>query len=153
MLLLLTAEYLESKGACAAATSAFRRAWPGGLDLADTTTEGFVIEVAVLAELDFDWAARNILPASAYKAYSEAIAPARKAYSEAIAPARKAYSEASASADKAYSEAIAPAYKAYSEAVAPAYKAYSEAVAPADKAYSEASASALLAAIRSGGLS
>ncbi len=127
---ILTAAILVEKGACAEHVEKFKQAFgPDGLDLADTSRDAFFVEVAVLAELDFDWAADNLL----------------------TPPACKAYSEARATAYKAYSKAIATAYKAYSKAIAPADKAYSEARATADKAYSEARATALLAALRIGG--
>jgi hypothetical protein len=146
---ILTAAMLTKKGACANQVEAFSRAFgPDGIDLTDTSRDAFIIEVAILAEFDYEWAAKHLLSPKADKAYSEARATAYKAYSEAIAPAYKAYSEAIAPAYKAYSEARATAYKAYSEARAPAYKAYSEARATADKAYSEARATALLAALR-----
>ena len=96
---ILTAAILVEKGACAEHVEKFKQAFgPDGLDLADTSRDAFFVEVAVLADLDFNWAADNLLTP-----------PAGKAYSEAIAPAGRAYSEAIATADRAYSEAIAPA--------------------------------------------
>ena len=63
------------------------------------------------AGLNFDWAARCLLPAPALDAYEKATAPARDAYEKATAPARDAYNrKAKATAWDAYDKAIATAF-------------------------------------------
>ena len=57
------------------------------------------------------------VPASAEKAYREAVVPAEKAYQEAVAPAGKAYREAVVPAEKAYREAVVPAEKIISNLI------------------------------------
>ena len=144
MLLLLTPAYLLAKGACAEHVSKFETAFDAeGLDLAFESPErdAFVLEVAVLAGLDFEWAAKELCSQRAYKVYNETCAPAYKVYNETRATACKVYNETCAPAEKVYNETRAPAYKVYNETCAPAYKVYNETRAPA-----------LLAAIRLDGL-
>jgi hypothetical protein len=125
----VTTALLRRKGACATQVDKFAALFPAGVEV----TEALCIAHAPM--FNWNWAARNLLRATARKAYEEACATARKAYEEACATAWKAYAEACAPARKAYAEA-------YAEACAPARKAYEEACAPARKAYEEACASA-----------
>jgi len=122
----ITRELLESKGACKDQIDLIFKHWPEGGKITLARCKK-----AALLGVDFRWAARNLLPADADKAYSEATAAANKAFGEATADAYKAFSEATAAANKAFGEATAAANKAYCEATAAANKAYCEATAAA----------------------
>ena len=103
--MIITAQWLKEIGACS--WREFGEAYPNGSPRA--------YEAALKAAIcdadkwDWGWVARR-LPATAYKAYGEAMATADKAYGEATATAYKAYREAMATADKAYREAEATAF-------------------------------------------
>lgn len=95
----LTSTTLRQRRACHEQIQAFELVFgPEGLDLSDPSRDSEIIEKAISAELDLNWAAQNLLTPPAQKAHSEAIASAQKAYDEAIAPAQKAYSKAIAPA-------------------------------------------------------
>ena len=78
----ITAAMLRQHGACADQVRVFETNWPDGM----TPTIAACRKAARL-RLDIGWAARNLLSATAWKVYDEAIAPARKVYDEAIATA------------------------------------------------------------------
>ena len=103
------------------------------------------------AGLAFDWAARNLLPATAWDAYQKARATALDAYEKETAPALDAYQKATATARDAYQKARAPAWDAYQKARAPAWDAYQKETATARDAYLKAKAPAFYRAINKGG--
>ena len=100
----ITLKQLRRKGACEPQVQLFK------------TTFGQSAEVTIETALkmadkfDWTWAAKKLLPAPAWKAFSEARAQAWKAYEEATATAEKAYEETLATAEKAYDEARATAF-------------------------------------------
>ena len=98
--MIITVAMLKKKRACADQVEQFERTFPLGCAV---TLDN--LRVAGTAQLDLWWAAQNLLPARARKAYGEATARARKAYDETTARARKAYDEAMAGPRKAYDEA------------------------------------------------
>jgi hypothetical protein len=112
---MITADLLEAKGACSDQVRLFRELFPHGAPLTVAAA------VAVADRFDWQWAANNLLSATAWEAYNKATAPASKAYREATAPAWEAYNKARATASKAYREATATASKAYDEARATAF--------------------------------
>ena len=87
----ITAAILEAKGACEDQVKMF-----AALEKAGAIS--MTVETAVLFadRFDWDWAAKNLLPAPLWKAYEEAAAPLWNAYREAEAPLWKAYREAAA---------------------------------------------------------
>ena len=113
--MLVTAASLRKLGACSDQVAEFERLF--GAEV--VVTEALCREHA--RRFDWDWAAENLFPAAARRAYDEAKAPAWRAYGQATAPARRAYREATAPAWRAYDEATAPARRAYDEAKAPAF--------------------------------
>ena len=86
----LTPEKLYSLGACKPQADRFAALYPGG----GKVTRALCFKHA--RDFDWNWAARNLLPAPAYRAYDGACASASRAYDEATAPARRAYNEACA---------------------------------------------------------
>ena len=80
----ITVKLLKAKGACAEQVAIFKTLFPNGVE----PTEELCLAHA--QTFGWDWAAANLLPALASKAYDEADAHAPKAYDEAVAPARKA---------------------------------------------------------------
>jgi len=113
---------------------------------AEVTLENCLIAAKV--ELDFDWAARNLLNPAQKAAYEAAKAQARAAYEAAEAPVRAAYEAAEASARAAYAAAEAPSRAAYKAAKAPAWAAYEAVKASAWAAYEDAKARAFFKALR-----
>ena len=77
----ITARKLESLGACPEQVAIFRRHFGAGV----VPTLELVMRYAQV--FDWDWAAKNLLSATADKAYQEATAPAYKAYRAARAQA------------------------------------------------------------------
>ena len=134
----LTLATLVRKGACREQREKFAKLFGKSVEI----TEALCAEHA--NEFNWDWAARNLLSASASAraAYDAAVAPALAAYDAAMAPAWAAYDAARASAQAAYDAAMAPAWAAYDAAMAPAWAAYAAAMAPARAAYAAAMASA-----------
>lgn len=61
----ITAEMLESKGACVDQVSTFRAEWPDGAEVTETTCFR-----AVELGLDFDWASLNLLTCPALAEYN-----------------------------------------------------------------------------------
>ena len=78
----ITAEMLETKGACADQVAIFRKHWPEGARPLLRT-----IKKAARLGLDLDWFACGFLARSALAAYEEATASVLAAYREATAPA------------------------------------------------------------------
>jgi hypothetical protein len=112
---MITVELLRAKGACRGQVDLFAKLFPQGAPMTVAAA------VAVADRFDWNWAAQNLLSATASKAYYEATATASKAYNEARATASKTYYEAMATASKTYYEAMATASKAYYEARATAF--------------------------------
>ena len=112
----ITVKQLIALKACASQVRVFRRLFgsSASVTLANCIKAG-------RAGLDFDWAARCLLPAPAWDAYRKAKATAWDAYQKAIATAWDAYLKARAPAWDAYEKAIAPAWGAYRKAKAPAF--------------------------------
>ena len=79
--MIITAKKLESLGACADQVALFRKLFGERKKVAVDLCRKHA------ADFDWDWAARRMLSAPAWKAYNEAAAPAWKAYDEAAAPA------------------------------------------------------------------
>ena len=94
------------------------------------------------AGLAFDWAARNLLPATARDAYQKARAPALDAYQKARATALDAYEKETAPALDAYQKATATARDAYQKETATTLDAYQKATATARDAYQKETATA-----------
>ena len=86
----LTPEKLYSLGACKPQADRFAALYPGGVKV----TRALCFKHA--RDFDWNWAARNLLPASASRAYKEATASASRAYNEACASASRACDEACA---------------------------------------------------------
>jgi hypothetical protein len=86
----ITVEMLVKMGACHSQVMLFRRLFGKSVKV---TLKGCV---KAAQQFDWNWASRNLLTATAEKAYQEATATAWKAYQEAKAPAWKAYQEATA---------------------------------------------------------
>ena len=80
----ITDRLLKSKGACADQVAKFAELFPNGVE----PTEALCLTHAQV--FDWSWAASNLLPAPAGKAYDEAVAPAKKAYGEAVASVHRA---------------------------------------------------------------
>ena len=78
----ITAQLLNSKGACREQVEIFIKAWPQG---GPVTIENCLS--AIRLGLDLDWSARKLLSAPAWTAYEEATATAWTAYLEAKATA------------------------------------------------------------------
>jgi hypothetical protein len=120
----ITTKLLKSRGVCSYQVRKFRELFG----------ESAAVTVAgcrkVAGEFDWGWAARNLLPD----------------------PADKAWREATASADKAWQEARATVYKAWRESTTTVYKAWREIAAPADKAWQEARATAFARCARKYGV-
>ena len=79
---IITREFLKSKDACQKQLEILFAEFPNG---GEVTLENCLRAASL--DIDFDWAAKNLLSAPALKAYEEAMAPAWKAYEEAKAPA------------------------------------------------------------------
>ena len=80
----ITAEWLESLGACANEVELFRNEWPDGAPVSPAT-------VRRAAKLNIAWLAEKILVAQAREVYGEAVAQAREVYGETVAQAWKVY--------------------------------------------------------------
>ena len=100
----ITLKQLRRKGACEPQVQLFKTTFGQSAEVNLETA------LKMADKFDWNWAAANLLPAPAWKAYDEARAQASKAYKEATAPAWKAYEEARAQASKAYDEATAIAF-------------------------------------------
>jgi hypothetical protein len=132
----ITLAQLENANVCSVYTEKFR-------ELFGNSTE-VTVELCVRHAQDFDWnwAADNLLTATARRAYDDATATALKAHDDAMATARRAYEDAMATALEAYEDAMATALEAYEGATAPASRAYEGATAPASRVYYDALATA-----------
>ena len=75
----ITVKLLKAKGACAEQVAIFKTLFPNGVE----PTEALCLAHA--QTFGWHWAAANLLPAPARKAYNEAFATAEKAYNEAVA--------------------------------------------------------------------
>jgi len=84
----VTARQLRNKGASLDHALIFAGEWPEGVEI---TLE--VLERAVELKLDLHCFACSFLPASAWRAYSKATAPARETYMKAMT-SLKAYDKA-----------------------------------------------------------
>ena len=78
----ITVKLLCEKGACAAQVETFAKLWPKGC-----TVSLSVARRALAAGLDLQWAASNLLCATARKVYAAAMAEADKVYAAAMAEA------------------------------------------------------------------
>ena|SRR3990167_3278772 len=81
----ITARLLESKGACADQVAKFRALWPRGV----VPTEALALEHS--GTFDFQWAAINLLSASAWAEYKRVCASAWAEYERVRGPARAEY--------------------------------------------------------------
>ena len=142
----ITVKQLVEKQACVEQVKVFRKLFG-----ASATVTLANCRKASKAGLDFNWAAQNLLPATALEAYQKAKAPALKAYQKAIATAWDSRRKAIATVLKAYEKATAPVLKAYQKATAPVLKAYEKAIATAWEDYRKAKATAFYEVIRYGG--
>jgi len=142
----ITVEQLVKLNACANQVVIFKRLFgpSATVTLANCVKAG-------KAGLAFDWAARNLLPATAWDAYQKARATALDAYLKETAPAWDAYQKETATALDAYQKATATAGDAYQKARAPAWDAYQKETATARDAYLKAKAPAFYRAINKGG--
>ena len=102
------------------------RACPGQLALfkqlfgeAVTVTEELCLQHA--HEFDWSWAARHLLPASAFAEYDRALASARVEYNRALAPADAEYDRATAPARAEWDRATASARAERERATASAF--------------------------------
>ena len=105
----ITKSWLEKNRACEEQVELFAATYPEGLKL----RPGALIEAAKNG-LTVSWL-KQFLPASAQRAYDEAVASALHAYMGARASAWRAYEEAEASAWRAYMGATASALEAHLE--------------------------------------
>ena len=83
----VTAKLLRSRGACKEQVALFAKLFPRGAEPTEALCR------AHAAEFTWEWAALNLLSASAWNACDEARASAWNAYDEACASARKACDE------------------------------------------------------------
>jgi len=120
----ITVKQLIEKRACVEQVKVFRRLFGASA----TITLANCIK-ASKAGLDFNWAAQNLLPATALEAYYKAKAPALKAYQKAIATAWEDYEKAEATAWEDYEKAEATAWEDYEKAIATAWEDYRKAKA------------------------
>ena len=111
----ITLEMLKAKDACSSGLALFEEKFGREVEV---TLEACL---AHASDIDWGWAARNLLSAKGRKAYQTAIASAWEAYQTARASAWEAYKTAIAPAEEAYKTAIASAQKAYRAARAPAF--------------------------------
>jgi len=142
----ITVKQLIEKQACAKQVKVFRKLFGASvtITLANCRKAGW-------AGLDFNWAAQNLLPATALEAYQKAKAPALKAYQKAIATAWNSRRKAIATVLKAYEKAIATAWDSRRKAIATVLKAYEKAIATAWEDYRKAKATVFYKVIRYGG--
>jgi len=138
----ITVELLESNKAYGPQVAIFRKLWPEG---AEVTLEN--CHKAAAAGLDLHWAAENLLPAPARKAWAQSRALARQECEEAAALAWKACLKAMVIVRKEHCKAWPPAWKAYQEDMTPAWEEYEETMALAGKTFSEAIATAFFVCV------
>lgn len=117
--MLITKQMLEDKGGCGNQVEIFAKEWPAGMEV---TAEN-CLRLADL-HLNVDWAARNLLTATAFKAYEKARDQVREAYQKAITPTWEAREKVKAQALEAYEKTIVPAWEAYEKAIGPAWEVY-----------------------------
>ncbi len=111
----ITPALLKKHKACPAQSDLFSSLFPNGVKVTESLC------VAYAGKFDWDWAAANLLPASARAAYDAAAASAWATYDTATASARATYEAATASALATYNAARAPAWATYEAATASAF--------------------------------
>jgi hypothetical protein len=117
------------KGACWEQMALVQAEWPEGIPL----TKKAAVRAAELG-LDFDWAARTLLPAPAWAEYEKVVAAALAEYEKVVAAA---WAE--------YEKVVAPALAEYEKVVAAAWAEYKKVQAAAWAEYKKVRAAALLA--------
>jgi hypothetical protein len=88
----ITVDMLRGRGACKLQVEEFERRFPDGVEVSVAAA------VAVANIFDWDWAAENLLPCSAWQAYAAAVEPAWQACDAAVVSAREAYNAGRAEA-------------------------------------------------------
>lgn len=111
----ITVEMLKTADVCATARSRFEDLFPDGVEV----TRELCLQHA--SAFDWDWAAENLLPKSAWDVYDAAVEPALDVYDAAVKSAWDAYDAADKSARDTYYAAIKPAWDAYNAAMAVAF--------------------------------
>lgn len=143
--MIITAEMLEAKGACGGQLNLFRRLFPNGSPKTHRAARAAAIRHA--AKFDWNWAADNLLPFSAWSDYDIAGIFTWRAYCVALAPASKVYREASRPVVCASRETIDSVLHTQAEVTADAQRAYREAEETAYRVYKEMLASAFVDAL------
>ena len=134
----ITLKQLRAAGACADQRELFKEKFGDYVDV----TAALCLEHA--EDFDWDWAADNLLPRPARRAFNKAEDAAWRVFEEAQADLLRAYQKVVdqmwSGFDKPLGEVILTAKEV--EALADAQRAYMEATAPYRRAYNEATARA-----------
>ena len=100
----ITSALLKRKGACLDQRRKFAELFPGGV----IVTEALCVEHASV--FNWEWAAENLLPPSAWAEYGRVTAPAWAEYERVTAPALAGYGRARASAWAEYKRVTASTF-------------------------------------------
>lgn len=112
--MIITAEYLRQKNACAEHVEFFVATFGQEVDITPTLC------ASVADKFDWGWAARHLLSAPLLAEYDKAVAPLRAEYLKAVAPLWAEYNKAVAPlrAEAEYEKDVAQRWAEYLKAVA-----------------------------------